>query len=464
MPSIDILIPLFFLAFFGGYKLFETHRPVYFWAVFRLLIVVLLVHLAVVGYVWQWIPLYITLAFLLVLSLKTLKINQPSNGVSGVRKALWATAITLSVIALGLIWIFPLRSLPEPTGTLSVGTFSWSIETDRLEAYTPATDDLRRFRVQAWYPALESSTQDTAKWLIDGGAPVRGMAEDFGFPGFIFNHLATVEAHALVDAQAQSGTYPVAIISHGWTGFRNLHTDLAEELASQGYIVFGTNHAYGSVATVFGEDDIAPLNNDALPPRATTANYLEYANTLVSTFSEDILDLVDELETLNNDPSWALYGRLNLDQIALIGHSTGGGASVKAAITDARIKTVIGLDAWVEPLNEKVLNEGLSVPSLLLRSEAWEISFNNAYLYTLMGESAGDLDVYQVAGTTHYDFGMVYMFSTLSPFIGLQGSLGMEMPALQNALVLTYLNHQFRHDPPVAFTSYEGLTPVLPSE
>jgi hypothetical protein len=41
--------------------------------------------------------------------------------------------------------------------------------------------------------------------------------------------------------------------------------------------------------------------------------------------------------------------------------------------------------------------------------------------------------------TTHYDFGMVYMFSTLAPFIGLQGGRGMQMPLDQNQLVLDYL-------------------------
>jgi hypothetical protein len=42
--------------------------------------------------------------------------------------------------------------------------------------------------------------------------------------------------------------------------------------------------------------------------------------------------------------------------------------------------------------------------------------------------------------TTHYDFGMVYLFSTLAPLIGLQGERGMQMPLDQNQLVLSYLN------------------------
>ena len=44
-------------------------------------------------------------------------------------------------------------------------------------------------------------------------------------------------------------------------------------------------------------------------------------------------------------------------------------------------------------------------------------------------------------GTTHYDFGMVYMFTNLAPFIGLQGDRGMQMPLDQNKLILSYLNN-----------------------
>lgn len=462
MPSIDILVPLFFLLFSLGYRLFENHRPVFFWSFFRLLIVVLLVHFAFVGYVWQWLFLYATIAILIVLSIKTLAINETTDGVSRGRRRLWGTAVTLTTLAFILIWVFPIRSLPEPTGDLATGTLSWVIETDREEAYTEAPGDLRRFKVQVWYPATVSETDVPAKWLIDGRQTSRGLASDFGFPGFIFDHLANVEAYSYVDAEPDAGTYPVAIISHGWTGFRNLHTDLAEELASHGYIVFGTNHAYGSVATVFADGDFAPLNDDALPPRETTDDYLTYANQLIGTFSADIIDLLDALETLNSDSEWALAGRLDLDNIAVIGHSTGGGASVQAAIEDARITSVVGLDAWVEPIAADTLNQGLDVPSVLFRSEAWEISFNNAYLYQLMNVTPSDLNVYQITGTTHYDFGMVYMFSTLSPFIGLQGELGLDMPALQNKLVRSFLDATLKTGPAINYAAYSELTPVVP--
>jgi hypothetical protein len=48
---------------------------------------------------------------------------------------------------------------------------------------------------------------------------------------------------------------------------------------------------------------------------------------------------------------------------------------------------------------------------------------------------------FQMNGITHYDFGMVYMFTTLAPFIGLQGQRGLQMPIDQNSLILDYINN-----------------------
>jgi hypothetical protein len=53
-------------------------------------------------------------------------------------------------------------------------------------------------------------------------------------------------------------------------------------------------------------------------------------------------------------------------------------------------------------------------------------------------------------GTTHYDFGMVYMFTNLAPFIGLQGDRGMQMPLDQNKIILDYINNRL-NTPEITF-------------
>jgi pimeloyl-ACP methyl ester carboxylesterase len=439
MPSIDVIVPLLFLTFFITYRFIKPSRNITYLVGVRVLIASLLIHLALRTWVWMIYPLFIAMALIIVLGLPHLKINSKQE-TSKLNKMLWTTAFTLSIVSFILTALFPIRSIPEPTGNLLVGTFSWDIHTDRLELYASDSEATRSFRAQAWYPASTSTTK--ALWLGDGSFTSQGLAIDFGFPGFIFDHLKNITSHSYDDAPILQGSFPLVIISHGWSGFRQLHTDLAEELASHGFIVIGIEHTYGSVGTVFDDGTKLTVNRDALPPRSTTPNYLDYANALVNTYVGDIVSVLDEIDSYNNNDLRArLFKNINLSSVTVIGHSTGGGAAVKAGISDDRVNSVIGLDAWVEPLKENELKQGLSIPSLLIRSEGWYISFNNTYLKTLIESSPLTPVAFQMNGTTHYDFGMVYMFTNLAPFIGLQGDRGMQMPLDQNKLILNYLNN-----------------------
>ena len=59
-------------------------------------------------------------------------------------------------------------------------------------------------------------------------------------------------------------------------------------------------------------------------------------------------------------------GKLDLANIGLLGHSTGGGAGVTVAINDDRIKALFSMDSWVEPLDDTDLETGLNIPCVFL--------------------------------------------------------------------------------------------------
>ena len=442
MPSVDVFIPLLFILFFSIYRFGVPYRTITYLVGLRVLAVGLFVYFVLRSWVWMMVPLLLVVIILILLGWPHLKLDleQPA---SRTRKILWGIAFSLSVLSLILTALFPIRAIPQPTGALTVGTFSWDIHTQREEYYADDPEALRSFRVQAWYPASE--TTERALWLGDGPFTSQGLARDFGFPGFIFNHLRHTRSHAHDRVPVLEGSYPLVIISHGWSGFRQLHTDLAEELASHGFIVIGIEHTYGSVGTVFEDGTQRSLNPQALPRRAVTPNFLEFANALVGTYASDIISLLDEIEIDTESGLKAdIVNSLDLSFVTVIGHSTGGGAAVKVSLTDERVHGVIGLDAWVEPLDASELTQGLRVPSLLIRSEGWLISHNNPYLKTLIENSSTPPTAFQMNGTTHYDFGMVYMFTSLAPWIGLQGQRGLQMPIDQNAIVLDYLNHRLQ--------------------
>ncbi|MFW5894906.1 MAG: alpha/beta hydrolase family protein [Bacillota bacterium] len=372
---------------------------------------------------WQLYPLYLALVIMgLMLYLKAFMWKSfKKSGRWGVT-FVFALLVLCSLVA---VWVFPMRDVPKPSGEAPVGTVSFVIEDDdRDEPYGDDPDAKRRFKVQAWYPAETTEDYERAPWIDDGKPVLRGLSRDVGLPFFTLDHLAKIESHAYRDAPVKeaSASHPVIILSHGWRGFRNLHTDIAEELASQGYVVFGIDHAYGSVATVLNDDETLLLDPEALPGRETTPDFLEYANRLVNTYAGDVTATLDFIEADHDDRREALMESLDLERIGLMGHSTGGGGAATVAASDSRIDALIGLDAWVEPLGEDGIEEGVGVPSLFLRSGEWEESYNNENLLTLI-EASEDARLYQIEGTTHADFAMVHMISPLTRTVGLSGDV-----------------------------------------
>lgn len=382
---------------------------------------------------WQLIPIYVAFALTILMILQ----EEPKW-----MKTSLSVISLLTIVSVTLQWIFPIYPMPQPSGPYLIGTQSFVLnDTARDEIYD---DEIatRRFKIQMWYPAETIDGYEQALWIEDGVEIKRALTADWSLPSFILDHIATYPSSSYLSApiSMNQSSYPVVVISHGWSSLRTLYTDFAEELASNGYIVIGIEHTYGSLATRFSETDIEYLNRAALPRRSETPNYLEFANKLVETYAGDIVYTLDFITELNDENGF-FKGKIDLSNTSAIGHSTGGGAAVKAAMDDSRIDRVIGYDAWVEPILEEDLVKGLNIPVLYIRSEAWQVGENNGYLLPLINASSQST-LYQVHGTTHYDFSMVYMFSPLTPFLGVTGSLdGVYLNQMLESLMLEFLSN-----------------------
>ena len=412
-------------------------------------VLILILYLVFNSTRWQLYTLYLAIFILgILVYFKTIKNIILKNFI---RKSI-ITVLTLLIVISGVsVLVFPIYGMPLPSGDYLIGTESFIIEDEtRYELYNEDLNDFRKIKIQVWYPAELIDGYEQAPWLEDGVVVARALSKDMGLPSFVLDQTADIMSNSYFDVPISNALddYPVIIISHGWRGFRNLHTDYAEELASLGYIVIGIDHSYGSVATVFNDEEIAYLNLDALPPRETTPDYLDYANQLVNTYASDINTTINYLEEINdsNNPS-RFSGKLDLTKIGLLGHSTGGGADVVIALNDDRIDAVMGLDAWVEPIDEIEVNEGLTIPSLFLRSGAWETGFNNTNLYTLIENSTYPSALYQIDGTTHYDFAMVNMYSPLTKYIGVTGNVeGEHLNSILKSMISDFFNKTLKND------------------
>ena len=426
MQILEIII-LFFGLVLIGLNIYKKEIKKHYVIILAVSIgIVILFHSLYGNARWQHYPLYIAIFILCIMIY--LKSRKDITTKTLIRRGVFVVALLLFFISGIAQMVLPVYDVPTPTGQHSIGTESFIIEDDtREEIYSEDDDDIRRIKIQTWYPAEKTEGYDKALWLEDGQALARGLSKDMGVPFFMFDHTADILSNSYSNAPISEDkeTYPLIILSHGWRGFRNLHTDYAEELASLGYVVVAIDHTYGSVATVL-DDEVIYVNKDALPQRETTPNFLDYANRLVSTYAADITTTIEYLEVMNANTSSRFNDKLDLSTIGLIGHSTGGGASVKVALNDSRIDFVIGLDAWVEPIEGDEMDIGLEVPSLFLRSEMWETGPNNVALYTLIENSEPMALLYQIDGTTHYDFAMTYMYSPLTKQIGFSGELDTE--------------------------------------
>ena len=336
-----------------------------------------------------------------------------------------------------LILAFPVYRMPTPTGTYDIGTKTFQVNDDSRNEIYGDQEGIRKFNFQIWYPFIKTDEQERAPWLLDQEVTSQALSRDFGFPGFLLNQTQFVTSHSYLDADFKEETsYPVVIISHGWSGTKYLHSDLGENLASQGFIAVSIEHTYGSVASVIDGEVIAK-QNDALTGFSDSTLNLASNTRLMMTYGLDIIATIDFLETLNSNENDIFYNHLDLDHIGAVGHSTGGGGMIYAALHDDRIQAIIGLDAWVEPIRDVLNEKTLSIPSLFLRSEAWEDGPNNDVLIPMLQNTTSETQLFRINGTTHYDFAMVYMYTSLAKTLGFSGSI-----STQTMIEIMFTSHE----------------------
>jgi len=357
-------------------------------------------------------------AFIIVLC--SLFIHLPIKRITSIKRVLSITFITIMLL---LILAFPVYSMPEPTGTYDIGTKTYQVtDTSRHELYGDQ-EGFRQFNFQIWYPFMKDNETQRAPWLLDQEVTSQALSRDFGFPDFLLNQTQYVTSHSYLDAHfSEEKSYPIVIISHGWSGTKYLHSDLGENFASQGFIAVSIEHTYGSVASVI-DGKVIGKQNDALTGFDDLDNNLKSNTRLMMTYGFDVIATIDFLELLNSDSDDIFFGHLDLDHIGAVGHSTGGGGVIYAALHDERIDAIIGLDAWIEPIQDVLKEKTLNIPSLFLRSEAWEVGPNNDVLIPMLQDATAPTKLYRVNETTHYDFAMVYMYTSLSKALGFSGSI-----------------------------------------
>ena len=238
-------------------------------------------------------------------------------------------------------------TLPAPTGSYSVGRteYDW-VDNSRVDPLSGNGNAKRELAVWVWYPAVRSQNDATVPYLPPDWVTARNKDQDMA-GGIIESRYSSIHTHSFADvplADAQSA-YPIIIMEPGMGPIPTDYTVYAENLASHGYIVFGINPTYTSNLIVFPDGRIVPRSQAGIiPDSADAAEADRDASRIGKVWTEDVLFVMAQLQSLNTDQSSLFHNKLDLAHIGIFGHSFGGATAASVCEIDPRCKAGADLD------------------------------------------------------------------------------------------------------------------------
>lgn len=316
--------------------------------------VAVLVQVIVEGARWPLVTLYVV-AFVVAAS-DALNEERRLRGAARLRQGMWALGV--AALAGAAPALLPVPAFPTPGGPFDVGRATVTVlDEERPPAPGSPSRGGRVIPVRVWYPASVPDGGEPATWAVGDEVPL--AVTRAGAPGWLFSGAGRAPAHSYPDAAPLSGRFPVVVVVHGENGFAGLSLDLIEGIASQGYVVVAADHPPLAVVTRYPG---RPVTGGALPE-----NDGERA-AAVETVGEDVVGIFDALGAGEAGPLGPLAAHVDAERIGLVGHGLGGGGAAWACLEDERCDVLVGLDARVGEVPDRLVARELQVPSLFVRT------------------------------------------------------------------------------------------------
>ncbi|MFJ6656802.1 alpha/beta hydrolase family protein [Streptomyces sp. NPDC091377] len=226
--------------------------------------------------------------------------------------------------------------LPRPTGPLPVGRKTMHLtDRSRTDPWVPTADG-RELMVTLHYPAARAGDGRTARYstVEEARLLVEGQGIDGNVPP---EELSATRSHGRVGARPAKGKYPLVVLSPGFSVSRYTLTNLAEDLASRGYVVASLDHAYESYGiSVPGGRTLTCVACTALEADETKGA------VVTATRADDVSYVLDRLT--GDDPVWRHAGIIDRRRVGMAGHSIGGASAATAMAGDRRVDAGINMD------------------------------------------------------------------------------------------------------------------------
>ncbi|RYP02219.1 hypothetical protein DL764_005899 [Monosporascus ibericus] len=294
-----------------------------------------------------------------------------------------------------------LPSISAVSFPATIGLYNTSIATTqlidhrRLDPYAP-TAQPRTLMISVFHPVPPAACYSSLTPYMDR---ISANFEDeqyaqAGIPAGAFGSLTlqTCEPFPWPNSRGRVkwSKYPLVLFSPGLGNTRLLHSAMAQQLASTGYIVVTVDHPYDAGIVTF------PDNSTILAANITTdAQITEALNVRV----RDVSFVLDQLHR-SSIISKLIPGRtcgLDTSRVGIYGHSLGGATAAEAMLSDSRFIGGINLDGT---FFGSVINRGLDKPLMMMAHEGKNMT-TDASWGALWPNLKGFKREFMLNGTTH---------------------------------------------------------------
>ncbi|MET9442697.1 alpha/beta hydrolase [Streptomyces sp. NPDC006610] len=237
--------------------------------------------------------------------------------------------------------------LPAPTGAYAVGRDTLHlVDESRPDPWAPEAR-ARELMVSVHYPARAGGGR-TAPYMTV--AEAQAFIDDRDLTGLVTaGTLSGTRTHARPAAAPARGTFPLLVLSPGFSVNRSTLTLLAEELASHGYVVASVDHAYESVGTAFPG---GRLLGCAACGKTAPGGY----GAVPRGRAQDVSFLLDRL-LAGHRPAWRHARMIDAASIGMAGHSIGGASAATTMAADPRVRAGANMDgSFMEPVPARGLD------------------------------------------------------------------------------------------------------------
>jgi len=226
-------------------------------------------------------------------------------------------------------------SPPEKTGPYAVGVATiYLTDYERFEMWGGRA---RELPLEIWYPAANGNGPRNTIAAMVGELPAWATPIFNLLYGDAYETLwsTTTSAYRDVPPLDLPEPFPVIFFSHGLNAVRFQNFTTCEHLASHGFVVLAPDHYADAIFTnVQGE-------------AVVLANPLGLVSSALDRFL-DVAFVRDELLDLTDNPQSPWHGRLELENLAIFGHSYGGMTSLLAGAHYPFIRAIAPLNpVWV---------------------------------------------------------------------------------------------------------------------